>query len=397
VNQDLLIRSDETGMGSVIDHGILTVTGTSTVDLYLTPDAWHYVSSPVGWAQSGVFTGHYLYNFVEASDSWNNIVPEDVSLGTMQGYAAWVMDNPATIHFEGPLHTGQHDIVVTRNSTLTDQGWNLVGNPYTSAVHWDIPGGWIKDNVDNTIYFYQGAGGLDNYRYYNGGGGEVPIDPISINAGTGVIPSMQGFFVHASAQGKLTVNNTARIHSGQPYYKQSAGATVPMVRLQASNDGLTDETVVRFVEDAGENHDGKYDAFKMFSTDHPQVYSITADNTELAINTLSSQEATPVVPVGFVPHKTGSYLIEATELADLDEVWLEDLLTGHMQRLNDFPQYAFEAGISDGPKRFLLHFGVPDSQDRNGAEMMIYSWGSTVFIRNSGKGTGRAFIFSLTG
>ncbi len=144
VTGNTTFEADATGMASFIDNGTTNFSNPPNVQQYLTNNKWHYTSIPVTGAQSGVYTGIYLRTFNEPSDSWNSYitgtaVPLD---NTMMGYAAWADGSPATIVFNGPLKTGPYNIAVTNQSSGSDAGWNLVGNPYPSSLDWDASLGW---------------------------------------------------------------------------------------------------------------------------------------------------------------------------------------------------------------------------------------------------------------
>jgi hypothetical protein len=217
-----LFMADPSGMASYIEDGTAIFDNPPDVQLFLadgTPGSWHFLSPPIPGAQSGLFTGSYLYSFDEPTDSWVNIVSQNVTLNDMQGYSNWTPNgSPLLVTFTGPLHNGPFSIPVTRNTTQTDAGWNLVGNPYPSSLDWDAAG-WTKTNVNNTIYYYSGSGGTSNYKYYIGSGGETP--GVGTNGGTKYIPPMQGFFIHVNSgntTGTLGVSNNERVHSNQAYY-----------------------------------------------------------------------------------------------------------------------------------------------------------------------------------
>jgi hypothetical protein len=434
VTGNLTLQANSSAIASWIDNSKLTVTGTSNAQLYLTPSKWHYVSSPVANAQSGVFLGIYLRSFNEQTDNWNPyIVPTNVPLSVMLGYAAWVPgSNPATVNFQGTLNTGNKSIGVTRLSTLTDKGWNLVGNPYPSSLNWDATG-WTKTNVNNTIYFYSGVSGLSNYHYYIGTGGETPS--IGINDGTNRIPPMQGFFVHASANGTLGVTNATRVHSNQAYYKngtndddlrnklqtQGTGKAInaiqiaddpseyqggsveeiPLVRLQASGNGLTDETVVRFFSGSGVNFDDDFDAYKLFGDGYPQIYSISQDQTELAINTLPVYDEETVIPIGFTSPDEGEYTITLSELIKFEsgtDLYLEDLQTGIIQKITEDPVYTFTSSPIDEFNRFLLHFSNPMGiSDDSMPTISVYAFESIVYVQLPDNNTSQVVIYDLMG
>ena len=398
-NTGLVIKSDATSTGSLL----CSTTGVNAkVERHLTQNVWHYVSSPTSSALSGVFTDINLRSFNEATDNWNPyITSTTVPLTVMQGYAAWVPGtNPMTVTFEGILNTGSLSINVTRNTIQTDQGWNLVGNPYPSALDWDAAGGWTKTNVNNTIYYYSGNGGLSNYKYYIGSGGEIP--GIGINEGTKYIPAMQGFFVHASADGSLSVNNDARIHSSQSYYKDdSKELEIPLIRLQAEGSGLRDETVIRFYPGALMNFDEDKDAYKLFGNGHPQIYSVTQDQTELALSTLPGYDHETLIPIGFKSSTEGEYTITLTDLIKFDEgtdLYLEDLHAGIIKKITEEPVYTFVSSPIDEYNRFILHFSNPMNTDNRPTQQnTVYSYENNVYVQLADKGKSQIVIYNLMG
>ncbi|HPE56079.1 MAG TPA: hypothetical protein PK904_06760, partial [Bacteroidales bacterium] len=175
VTGNTTIQSDATGMASFVDNGSSTFSIAPKVKLYLTPDVWHFVSVPTNNALSGIFENAYLRGYDEPTDSWGDwIVPLDSSLSIMTGYAAWVPGSAKNAVFQGELNNGSYAANVTAQSTTSNIGYNFIGNPFPSYLDWDAASGWSKGTADNTIYYYSGAGGLSNYKYYQGAGGELP-------------------------------------------------------------------------------------------------------------------------------------------------------------------------------------------------------------------------------
>lgn len=325
----------------------------------------------------------------------------------MQGYAAWTYD-VATVSFEGPFNNGLQTIDVTRNTVTTNQGYNLVGNPYPSAVDWDITDGWDKTYVDNTIYFWKGvggSGGTGNYYYHNGGLGEVPDVSLGYNdlEDNGIIPAMQGFFVRATTDGTFEVNNEARVHSDQTYYKDDAENTLPLIRLRSENSAsLFDETIIRFYSGATPEHDGDYDAFKLEGYLVPQLYSITPEQSKLAINTSPAYENGTIIPIGFIAHIEDEYSISLAEFENFNietEVYLEDLKENEIQNLSLTPNYVFNGSPEDAAQRFNLHFSNPMSVDDNimGSQISIYSYSNVVYVQKPSNFDGNVFIYDILG
>ncbi len=399
-----VFEADPSGMASFIDNGTSNFSNPPQVQLYLsdgTPGSWHFLSSPIVGAQSGLFTGTYLYSFDEPNDTWVNIVPQTVTLNTMQGYSNWTPNgNPLLVTFTGPLHNGPYSIGVTNSSTTNSPGWNLVGNPYPSSLDWDAAG-WTKTNIDNTIYYYSGDnGGLSNYHYYVGSG-TAPYTGVAVNDGTNEIPPLQGFFVHATSSGTLGVSNTQRIHSGQAYYKEG-DTDYPLIRILAQGENaMTDEMVIRFLEGSTNNFDGDFDAYKLFADNYPQIYSVTSSGTKLAINTLPEINEDMVVPVSFSAPTEGTYSFTFTELAGFDQqgdLYLEDLLTGDVQEVDENSVYTFEHSPLNDDNRFLLHFSNPLGVDEmSGENISIHSYGNVVYVNRPVEFKGTVSILDMLG
>ena len=94
--------------------------------------------------------------------------------------------------FGGNLNTSDEteSLSFTSGSDNSTQGWNCLGNPFSSGLDWDAitkPTG-----VDNAIYFTVNNT-LASY-----------VDGVSNNGATGLIPPMQGFFVKANQSGLIT-------------------------------------------------------------------------------------------------------------------------------------------------------------------------------------------------
>ena len=300
----------------------------------------------------------------------------------MLGYAAWSPTNPALVTFNGPINYGPYSISVTNQSTGSNSGWNLLGNPYPSSLDWDAAPGWNKSAVDNTIYYYSGSGGMSNYYYYVGSG-SAPW--VAANNGSNEIPPHQGFFIHANSNGTFGVDNPARIHSGQAFYKNDND--IPLIRIKVEGADLSDETVIRFFSEASNEFDGDFDAYKLFADSYPQIYTITPGNTDLAINTLPAFEDDLVIPVSFKAPNPDLYSLNFTELIGFDnnnKLYLEDLLTGEIQEVTSNPLYEFDYSPLYDDNRFLLHFSNPLGIDDNSTqEISIYSYSNIIYVQSS--------------
>ena len=380
VNGNLTNNAGNSGLiinagGSLITNG--SITGSATVLRTIDADKWHLISSPVSNAVSGMFTDQYLQTHDEVSNLYSDIIPTDVSLLKVKGYALWTVNNPYTAQFEGTLNTGNQNITTTN----INQGWNLVGNPYPSGIDWTL---LTKNNIEATVYMLKGA----SWATYVAGSG------VNTNGGSQYIPPCQGFFVEATGAGSLAMTNTARTHSTNQFFKSGDNTIANLVRLQVSGNGYTDESVVVLIPGSTPDFDGLYDARKLFGyvAEAAQIY--TLGTSELSINSLPEAKT---VPVGIHAGANGNYTIEATEINDFSELTLEDRVTGILTDLMS-DSYTFNCTAGKDEQRFLLHFGPLSVEDNTLTTLAdIYSYRKTVYINLHDMADSDIYIYNMAG
>ncbi|MEA2042776.1 MAG: endonuclease [Bacteroidota bacterium] len=381
------IKSDDIGTGSLILKG----SGfEATVERYVQANQWHYMCSPLTQIPVSTYTvggNTNLFSYNEANaDYWNTTTVYGTTgwtseagntyLPTNKGYLFNRYTLPATTLTQsgGILQTSDKTYTIAYNVSGTGavnqdgvtqdwtyfDGWNLVGNPFTSAIDWDAV---TKTDVEAGMYCYDDVQG--KYQYYISGGGDSPWDiGLTVNNASSIIPGGQGFMVKAnSGGGTLTIPEAARVHSSQAFWKNEK--TAPnIIRLEIEKDGYTDETLIRTLPDESgvtDAHDGNYDAYKMFSWDNtkPQLYSRTADGSSIfAINSLTEISGHRIVPLSLYIGETGDYQINLTENNfENMHLWIEDLHTETNINLLNQNSFTFSQAAEDNSNRFLLHFG----------------------------------------
>jgi hypothetical protein len=157
------------------------------------------------------------------------------------------------------------------------------------------------------------------------------------------------------------MSNSHRVHQNLGNYYKDAGLSNNVLNISVEGNNLRDDARVCFYDLATENFDGEFDAYKLFSynTSIPEIYSVSPDSTEMAINTLPLSQLNCTVPVGFKPGTAGTYTFSAEGIdrfPSTTSIFLEDLNTAIIQKLNDNPDYTFISDPSDTSGRFLLHF-----------------------------------------
>jgi hypothetical protein len=373
--------------GSFIGSEFLT-TGTALVKRDIVNSAFHFISSPVASTTFGdVFplnqTQVWVRQYNETTGDWDNLTSANyMSVG--KGYTVQ-MNQPQTALFEGVLNSNPVTMTLAKQNPGTDPqrvGWNLLGNPFTSAIDWDLTD---HANVDGAVYVWNGS----QYVSWNGTVGALT---------DGIIPAQNGFFAKTMTDG-LTMNVplSARVHSSQGFYKTS----VPdMLEITVEGNSFSDKTFVRFNNEASAGFDNQFDAYKLFGNENaPQIYSMIT-NAVLSINELP-MAGNEVVDLGFSCNTTGIYTITANgteNFASNVPVILQDVKLNVYHDLKTNPVYSFSYQTEDDENRFKLWFqevtGINNPDINN---LRVYSFDKTVVIENNNGLTGEVGIYDITG
>jgi len=384
------IESDATGTGSFIDNGTITYKGTSTVKRFLSRASWHYFSPPLVNTLSddvaGVGNNFWTYN--ESYSDWD-FIDSGTELSVMKGYNVYVYTPiDKTSIFTGTLNTGACSI----NTTADGDGWNMIGNPYPSAIDWDAASGWTKTNVNDAIYFMKSDGNFANY-----------ILGMGTNGGSQYIPAMQGVFVYATGSGSVGVTNEVRVHNSQAFWKSNK-SNDPVLRLTANGNNHSDEMVLRFSDMATDQFDGSLDAYKRFTGNEliPQIYSLTNSNDTMSINSLPELNGSIIIPVGFVSGVPGTYTINFDGISSLNQdatIFFEDQKDNIMVNMRDMSEYTFSYSTSDNNNRFLIHLSDQPVKINNTPDdyFDVYSFNKSVYIQNNNLNKYSVEIYDLLG
>lgn len=388
-----------TSTASVIFNA--TPSNTITVQRYFTASEWHLFGVPV----SGITANDlYLNNspdvwmtlFDEASNSWNYITDLGYALNQNIGYMYWIDGNvDKTINFTGNTTASNQ----TASLTNSNSGWNALGNPFISALDWDL-GTWDPNTITTgTVYVWDQDYNSGDYRTWNGSTGDLS---------DGIIPLGQGFFVEATSAGDFTLPEAARVHDNQAFYKSEGKNDSSLyVRLQLDGDNCGSTVFIGFPENGTEIFDYRGDATKRFSSSpSPQLFVIE-DGIELSTNANASlTDEGKIVPVNLAQMLDGNYTLTISDLAQLPNVKiiLEDIKTGIKQDLIQNHIYNFYASEDDNSERFLLHFMYSpveiNDNDEPDLVMDIYSYGKDIYIRLADEEVNKksqVFVYDLMG
>lgn len=314
--------------------------------VYAGNDFYSYWSSPVIAADSNIATvfsdAELIYRFDASSTSSDWAFHGKSSFNTGVGYAVQNEGLGGQLRtFNGKINEG--DVVVnvfaTSNIASTDasnvwstEGDNLVGNPYASAIDWDlISADTDNADIDGTVYLWNqntaevGDNNVSDYLQYNATGGMS-------NTTTGKIGSGQGFFVRTTANSSITFKTTHQIVANNTqFYKTDQAKTISKKEGRSwftfNKGNKTNTMLVGFLNGATNRYDRLYDAPFDINQTSLGFYTLVKGTKKVSIQGLSTlKRDKKVVKVGFIVDEIGTYSI-AIQDESIDEdyyIYLRD-------------------------------------------------------------------------
>ena len=379
-NSGLVINSG----GSLIhntNNVAATVKQTITGSANLQAGKYHFTSIPTQYAEptSSLFLESYLYDLDPTQLNTPNHYGKWVALGTSattplftnKGYMIYYPGDSKEYAFTGNLNNGTYSYSLVGHSGAGIYTFNLVPNPYPSSLVWNTANAaWTKSaGIGGTCYIWNAATG--NYSTVE-------------SSETAYIPVGQAFMVMVTneASPTLSVNNTARTHSSQAFYKSDGIEN--QLSITATANGYADETAVRFGEEATEAFDLQIDGLKINGLENaPQLCTLSGE-TKYSINNLPLFQDQQVVDMHFETKFTGQVTLSATGIESFGPwltIFLKDELINQTINLRDQPVYTFNHNPENATNRFKLVFGGTIGIDETPADAgKMWIAGNTLYI-----------------
>ena len=282
---------------------------------------------------------------------------------------------------------GNDNILVTP----FDDNWNLLGNPYPSALdaqtflshpsnniiegavhiwtHGTQIGSWPDSFYDDFFLTYN----VLDYVTYNFSGTNTYQD----ESFAGKIASGQGFFVLAlndNESGNVTFNNSMRgsAHSNTAFYRtadtnenelDTDTDTIERNRIWLNlvdQNGTTSSILVGYIEGATQEKDRLYDAY-IREVNSLSLYSKIENQRMIIQGRALPFDDNDQVPLGTVIPQAGEYTIAISNVDGLfiDEnqsIYLEDTYSGIIHNLRTAPYTFTETDEIDYEDRFILRY-----------------------------------------
>ncbi len=363
-----------------------SITGDVTVERYFQAqdDVDRFISSPISNASvaqlqddfpvTGNFTGTSfpctgcknngasLRRFDETiinTTFKNNYVPVPPSGGSNSellmpgvGYDAWMWNGVTSTVWDvtGTINRGTINFTISHTPSSppipSDDGWNLVGNPYPSAIQWNNGSGWTRSNVDPTVWVWDVVAKVWRSYNYNTGIG---------NLTNGIIALGQAFWVYVPnpAPASMSINENAKSTAGSGSYYRSAEALYPFVKLKVEGDGSDDEAYVILHPEATNFYDPGIDALKFSSGQEKISLGFGVDGKiygSFGVSTLGESLALPV----YLRADSETFRFSLESHGFSKPLYLVDKLNQQVISLSSNETYEFYNAAAGPGSRFIL-------------------------------------------
>lgn len=361
------------------DLGLVTVTGNLNVHRTTAPFNqfdYMYWSSPTSNETIGsalaTSVPNRIYQFNTATfnentpnSGWMQVAPSS----TMIPGVGYIAMGPTTgtfpqtqdVIFNGTVNNGiiEVPIKLSQDSNNDDDDWNLIGNPYPSAIDADI----LLNNplntniVGGTIYLWthntpivNNPNGTDytsnDYATYTIGTGGVAASSGGERP-TGKIASGQSFFIQGLTEGMITFNNSIRVNTGNDQFFRTDVNKISQdeknrIWLNLYNkSGAYSQILIGFMEGATDGIDQLYDGPK-FGGGWTSFYSIVEGKDLVIQGKPMFKDRDELIPLGY-----SSFINEATDLIiGLDQVE-GNLKSYHIYLRDNYLEVVHDLNISD--------------------------------------------------
>lgn len=389
--ESLVMTTDALGNVGDISGQVSKIEVTTSLNNYRDFTYW---SSPVNTTIGAAFTGvnaNRIFRWDKPGIESPTGGAWTIASGSMTAGRGFIAEAPIgstqhTVTFTGTPNNGLINMPVGFvNDGFEYTDYNLIGNPYPSAIDIDqfislSNNSEIRDNddLDGTIYLWthstQISGGTEgdftdtDYATYNLAGGTA-----SSNGGpvpTNNIGSGQGFMVRTKSSGTVFFQNDMRLNDQNTQFFKSNKVAEEKDRLwldMTSEQGAFNQILVGFFDEATDGVDRGYDGIKNNGGSFISFYS-NIDDSRYVIQGLGTFNQSKEVTLGFDTGIVRTFKIAISNIEGVlkdEDVYLVD---NALNIVHDLKQSAYEFEITDTGaymERFTLKFNnsVLDIED----------------------------------
>lgn len=325
-----VLRSDENELASLI-HQTPSIQGTVERHFLYAAGSFHTISSPVNnqsiepefFRPGDIFYAWYepLYSYVsfDNTQDFPTFLDANQNVETFLSAAGYFVyynnqdEGMNTRRFEGPLHQGEISFLLSRKAHDHDPwaGYNVLGNPYPSAIDWLAEEGW--SGKEHLVGSKTGVAWRWNCEKQNFG----VIHPVARtkdhNRVSQFIPATAGFFIQVASgsDGELiTMDDRVRVHYKNESLKddnEEQQKDVVRLKVDCLQNGFSDEVILEY------GHNSLMTAPKIPSPnpESPQVY-VEMDEQKHSMLLLTDEQKEEIYPVHIRTPDSGLFSLSLT-------------------------------------------------------------------------------------
>lgn len=422
----LTIQSGASNSGSLIFGGTYTGSATAvTYQRYFTDTKEQMFGSPFSGQtiDNDFLTNNSIdgmIHYLEASDSWSvnytTTLPSSpynafawgtgyMAKRTGTGYTA-KRTGGGVVNLTGTPNNAAVDISLTRSNN----GWNLLSNPFTSAIN-----ATTTAHTTNNLITANSANLDPSYAaLYIWNQGTTSYLIIN-NAGDGSLVQnylqvAQGFFVKSkTGGGNFTITPAMQSHQTEIAFKSSEETSWASIILNAEINDAKESTKILLREDMRSGLDIGYDAGVFKSNPDFSLYSrLVEDNgIDFGLQCLPSNYNELIIPIGLdaKANEIVKFSVNALNIPEEYAVILEDRTANTFTNLSDeTAEYTIQlTNDSDGTGRFFIHTSfksaleIDDLATVNAFQVFSRAKDHQLVIRGNANENATARIYSITG
>jgi hypothetical protein len=347
-----------------------------------------YWSSPVAAATlSQLATKSLLYSFNTSTSNWayetgaTVMTPGIGYIGRAPNYLTYSPTQIVETIFTGVPNNGVINVPVIKTSVPS---YNLIGNPYPSAIDVDV---FITANtavMTGTVYFWTHTTPITSYQYtindyakYNLTGfvGTGTAAPSGGVVPTGKIAAAQGFFMEANtglANGtySATFTNASRITGNNNQFFKTGGASTNKTTISEGLErhriwlsltnvaGAYNQMLIGYVQGATNDFDSVFDGKTIQAGNPITIYTkVGTHNLSIQGKSLPFSD-TDIVPIAYTTTVNGTLSINLDNFDGVfnqQDIYLWDKLTNTRHDLKT-ATYTFVTTAGTFENRFELRF-----------------------------------------
>ena len=318
-----------------------------------------FTGSNFSHAGCGNFTSLFFYDESSAAGTFSNGWK---SAGSIVGYNTsntldigdapflWAGPNANKISISGSPELDNLSVNVTKTgSSGTEDGWNLISNPYPCSIDWDAFRA-RNSTISTTAYAYSPSNG--NWS--------------SIVSG-GSIPHSQSIFIQTNSSTSINFNLSDLSSSYNANFARSSnGINFPLViKINGDVNSYNDKIYLNTGASFTSNFDDGFDVGKLLSPipDYaPNIYFLDSINNKLSNNYINNNQSVSIPLAAIIgTYAHGNYTISFENLSEFMVgacLSLEDLHNGVITDLRIDSNYTFISDTNAINPRFLIHINT---------------------------------------